>query len=520
METYSTDAFDNKENAVVQSLDDNPDRNLPLNEYRSPSVMSRQEKQPVAMYTLGNGYQQIPSKTLPQKSEPKVYYIGSKQTENARSPIKQDMLHRETLLLIQTGKQSDVPIVFLEPQIISQPILYSIIGEKSTPIIDKPIPVNEEQSSPIIYSINDRPRTVDLNTNSIEDPVLYKDKSPTLYSWVGNSYVQDEVIPEPPKTLVPPSPSVYTLIGSPARTSRGTQLGRSSPIEPVPILYTIVDDTSTSTSTSTYKTKEKHSHPPPPSNEPVVYTVEKESNVYKTPILYALVGKQIPPPLEDNRLKLPARKPTPSPPITVSTNKRISRSPERRSNIITEEIIAYPVTKTVYLQQPKESTNPKSELIVTPYNEEERRMRPQIIHQTPTYTNQDQSHRKLATIPKYPSVQLPDYQSPYANRTHKPYREQNYNNNNNTLPAISHNHAQKKERPPLYEPRYRVERHHPYVPLKPITLARYPVNTRSRANLWDNAYQTDDDEEYEQKLNKKNRGYKTDRPRLPWIPVW
>jgi len=71
-------------------------------------------------------------------------------------------------------------------------------------------------------------------------------------------------------------------------------------------------------------------------------------------------------------------------------------------------------------------------------------------------------------VTQYPPLKLPDYHSPYTNRTSKPYREQKYTNN--PLPIVQHNHSEKKERPPLYEPRYRVERRHPYVTANPTSL--------------------------------------------------
>jgi hypothetical protein len=48
------------------------------------------------------------------------------------------------------------------------------------------------------------------------------------------------------------------------------------------------------------------------------------------------------------------------------------------------------------------------------------------------------------------------------------------------------------------------------------------VSTKPRSFLWDNGYQTetDDDEEYEPRINSKIRSYKTARPRAAWIPVW
>ena len=35
---------------------------------------------------------------------------------------------------------------------------------------------------------------------------------------------------------------------------------------------------------------------------------------------------------------------------------------------------------------------------------------------------------------------------------------------------VTHNHAARKPRPPLYEPRYQVEKHYPYAAMKPTSL--------------------------------------------------
>jgi hypothetical protein len=69
---------------------------------------------------------------------------------------------------------------------------------------------------------------------------------------------------------------------------------------------------------------------------------------------------------------------------------------------------------------------------------------------------------------EYPPIQLPDYRSPYAARTYKPYRQRKFNNE--PLPIINHSHSDRKGRPALYEPRYRVEKHHPYNSTKQTSL--------------------------------------------------
>ena len=69
---------------------------------------------------------------------------------------------------------------------------------------------------------------------------------------------------------------------------------------------------------------------------------------------------------------------------------------------------------------------------------------------------------------EYPPIQLPDYRSPYAARTYKPYRQRKFNND--PLPAINHTHSDRKTRPALYEPRYRADKTHPYTSTKPTSL--------------------------------------------------
>ncbi len=109
---------------------------------------------------------------------------------------------------------------------------------------------------------------------------------------------------------------------------------------------------------------------------------------------------------------------------------------------------------------------PKSETIYIPLDEQEQRSRPQVSRQPPPiHISPEQIQHKPYTIPQNQPIQLPDYRSPYAN---KPYRERKYNNN--PLPVIANNQSDRKSRPPLYEPRYRVEKYHTFTPIKPTSL--------------------------------------------------
>jgi hypothetical protein len=199
--------------------------------------------------------------------------------------------------------------------VISQPILYNIVGAKTSPVNTQPMSVHKEPASPTLYAIAGRPRrsTVDMSVNNSEVATPITDKPPALYSTVGNPRIQ-----EPTNQSLQPSPNFYSIVGSPARTSRGVQVNTLVPIPPSPILYTIVGDKQVSTNIP------KENHPPPPPttttvkkqpNEIVVYTVDNKSDIYKIqqpqpvekptpyilvekPTLYTLVGKPNSPPQE------------------------------------------------------------------------------------------------------------------------------------------------------------------------------------------------------------------------------
>ncbi|CAF0861553.1 unnamed protein product [Adineta ricciae] len=586
METYPTRVYsrsdgnepDNKENVVLRSIVGTSDRHVPLVEHRSPSSVSVLDAPSASMYTLGTRYQPIPQQYLPKKSDPKAYYIPSEPSDE----LPRINQKRDISPTYQAEKPYEEQIVFLEPQVISQPVLYSVAGEKYTPRSTQPVTITEQPPSPVLYSLNNRSRTVDMVSNSLERSTPVIDKTPIVYSWAGNSRLQNETS-ELSKQHLRATPNVYSITGSPARTSRGVQVSTPTPAQPTPILYTIVDDAPATVE------KPRHTRPLSPpvrSKEPVVFTVDSEPNVRKqqpqptsvspkgammytldnepnarkqqqqiipappkdtaiytlengsnarrqnqqqqqeamaTPTLYALVGKPLSPLPQEIRSKPPVRKKTPPPAPVAVIPHRSSRSLERKPDVIIEDVATYPVTKTSRQTQPKETSIPKPELIIIPASEE-RRVRPQVPRQPPppSHTNDETSPRKTTLIAQHSTNNTFDYQSPYTARTYKPYREVKYNTNNRTLPPITTTRPEKKERPPLYEPRYRVERHHPYVPLKPTTLDRYPVNTKPRSSLWDTGYQTqtDDDEDYEHRLNKKSRTYKTFRARAPWIPVW
>jgi len=330
------------ENVVLRSITGDPNRYTPLVEHQPPPIFP-QQKEPASMYTLETRYRPIPPEVLPKTTDPRVYYIDSNRTEE--SPIINKSMILDFLISkidfyidqqipppMQPETESIVPVAFLEPKIISQPIFYSIPGTRTPTIpIDQPIPINKEPPTPTIYSISDRPRrpTIDMSVNNLEvPPPAVTDKSPTLYSVAGVPRLQNQY-QEPPNQSLKPSANLYSIINSPARTSRGVQVDTLDRIQPLPILYTVVGDTPLQTdqskekhqSTITKQTKDATAYTlgnaanapkaqQQHSKDVAVYTLDNEANALKArqqqpipqPTLYALVNKPNSPPRE-NRTK-------------------------------------------------------------------------------------------------------------------------------------------------------------------------------------------------------------------------
>ena len=293
------------------------------------------------------------------------------------------MLSERSLLFIAdrdvspTGEQEKRSLsspVFLDSQVISQPIFYNIVGAKATPRSDRSISRHGETPVPTVYALVGRPRrpTIDVMENSGPVPPPIITTPPTLYSVVGDPRVQ-QPMPPPAKQLIPPSPHFYSIVGSPARTSRGTQVDTMSPNQPVPILYTIVNDAQTP------RDMGKENHSPPtfnkkPSQDVVIYAPNNVMHVFKPPqpMLYNLVAKPNSPPREafPNRAKycissrfyssslvlssfrVPARKMTP-PPATIIATRRLSRSLERTTDPVLEETMPFTTTKPYRPSNPK-----------------------------------------------------------------------------------------------------------------------------------------------------------------------
>lgn len=199
-------------------------------------------------------------------------------------------------------EQDPSPMIFLEPKVFSQPVLYSVVGAKNLPIHkDEPIPTDKAMPSPIFYAVTGQPRRLPKemtgSTLNVETPVT--NRSPTLYSVVGSPHlrvrIQEPIKQELPVSQ-PPSASFYSIVGGPTLTPHipqtktvnpppPTQPVQVSSSKPVPILYTIVGETQVPTNIP----KENRLPPPPPPvpiknppNDGTMYTMIGNPNIPQT----------------------------------------------------------------------------------------------------------------------------------------------------------------------------------------------------------------------------------------------
>jgi len=152
------------------------------------------------------------------------------------------------------------PKIFLEPKIISQPVLYSIVSAKTLPIPnDQPISIDQEVPSPILYTITGHPNrpTIDMNVNKVNGEKSVINKSPILYNLVGYPRLQvrfQEPVEQVSQIPQQSSPTFYSIVGNPILIPNITQINTLDPppstqpqkvssFQPVPILYTIVGET-------------------------------------------------------------------------------------------------------------------------------------------------------------------------------------------------------------------------------------------------------------------------------------
>jgi hypothetical protein len=97
---------------------------------------------------------------------------------------------------IMEKEQESPPIVFLEPKIFSQPVLYSIVGAKTRPIPYEPVmPTIKEVPSPILYTITGQPHrpAIDMNPNTKNVAPSVIDTSPILHTLIGGPRLQVRV---------------------------------------------------------------------------------------------------------------------------------------------------------------------------------------------------------------------------------------------------------------------------------------------------------------------------------------
>ncbi|CAF0831413.1 unnamed protein product [Adineta ricciae] len=296
----------NKDSVVLRALAADPNRYKPLAQHaptsenrpppsQAPKTVSS-EPVPTSMYTLESRYRSIPEKVLPKTTGPRMYYINSENEQREPSPplTKEE----RDIPMPREKEQKPLATVSLEPQVISQPILYSIIGDKRAPIhneqptpVSAPVPVPNEIPLPILYTITgqvQRP-TLQGDKNLVPMASSPTDRSAILYSITANP--KSKIIVEDPSKAVPvvpvpltktaslsssTVPSFYLLVGQPHIPSSVPQPLKEVPSpqqQPVPILYSIVGQSRV------------------PSNVPEPLKVVPSLARQSAPILYSIVGR-------------------------------------------------------------------------------------------------------------------------------------------------------------------------------------------------------------------------------------
>ena len=174
------------------------------------------------------------------------------------------MLERDTPKPREKEQQPPAT-TFLEPQVVSQPILYSIVGDKHAPTynaqpvpVPASVPVSNETPSPILYTITghvQRP-TLQDSKNPVPATSSPTDRSAILYSITANP--KSTIIVEEPNKSAPVvpvpltktaslsptiAPSFYLLVGQPnipSSVPEPLKAVQSPPQQPAPILYSII----------------------------------------------------------------------------------------------------------------------------------------------------------------------------------------------------------------------------------------------------------------------------------------
>ncbi|CAF2199625.1 unnamed protein product [Rotaria magnacalcarata] len=301
---------DDKDKVVLRALVGNPNKHKPLAQHSPLIVTTTPDKPPPAsMYTLESRNRPIPERVLPKTAQTKVYYLEPQETQAPPASNDQKIEENQTQLMPSETvapiiEQSEPePIAFLEPQIISEPVLYSIVDGKSTPVyIDQTIPTKEDVPAPILYAItgHSRPPPIDMNATATKTPATTTHNAPYLYSLVGSPNM-----PKQPEKLIPKisqqsSANFYTIVGHPSIPREYQQ-----PIKPItkvsqqpsPTLYSVVGSP-----TLTLPIIEQDTPDASPPTEPVTH-----KSLQPAPIIYTIVdNKQMPSEtLKENNLILP-----------------------------------------------------------------------------------------------------------------------------------------------------------------------------------------------------------------------
>ena len=147
--------------------------------------------------------------------------------------------------------------VLLEPKVILQPVLYSIVGAKQIPVHqdNQPTPmISKEMPAPILYNLISNPRLQIQPQEPVKQvSQIPKQLPPNLYTVVGN-----------PRLQQPPQESAQ----------KSSQVSK----QPLPILYSIVANPKLASFTNTPDV-------PPPTR------AVTDSSAPTAPTLYAVVGE-------------------------------------------------------------------------------------------------------------------------------------------------------------------------------------------------------------------------------------
>lgn len=222
----------------------------------------------------------------------------------------------------------EVPVVFLEPKIISEPVFYSVVSARTQPVHDhQPIITEPEISQPMFFTI----------TGQSHQPIIDKtetriiQKSPLLHSLIGYPVIHEVPAQEPIETVPvievteQNPPNLYFIVGCPALTINLAEIIPVAPVQPekitpvrsVPILHNIVGEAHVP------KNIPREKRPPlaplkPEVNDVSIYAVIGDPNLPRAispppkakplqplkqkpplPILHAAVGQANSPPKEN-----------------------------------------------------------------------------------------------------------------------------------------------------------------------------------------------------------------------------